>query len=213
MKLIPKKFKKLIPFRSANYWEQRYAQGGTSGAGSYGRLAAYKADFINDLANAHMVSEAVEFGSGDGNQCGLFNFSKYTGIDVSQSALNECRRKFKQKRDWKFFHYNDPETEELRAPLVLSLDVIFHLVEDQVFSEYMKRVFDASTKYVLVYSSDHDAKTRSRHVRHRAYSTWVANNAPEFSLEAEWPHPFPMTDESDPNETSFAHFKLFKRAE
>jgi hypothetical protein len=34
-------------FSSANYWERRYADGGTSGSGSYGRLAEFKATFLN----------------------------------------------------------------------------------------------------------------------------------------------------------------------
>jgi hypothetical protein len=210
MNPIRSKLRKLIPFRSGDYWEKRYAQGGTSGAGSYGRLAAYKAEFINDLAKERALHKAIEFGSGDGNQCSLFNFNKYTGIDVSEHAIERCKRKFQGKDSWKFFHYDYPEVLELRAPLVLSLDVIFHLVEDHVFNEYMERVFNAATKYVLIYSSDHNATTKNRHVLHRAYSNWIAKNAPQFSLEAEWPHPFPMTNGSNPNETSFAHFKLFR---
>lgn len=34
---------------SKEYWEQRYAGGGTSGAGSYGKLAEFKAEIINYL--------------------------------------------------------------------------------------------------------------------------------------------------------------------
>lgn len=209
MKIIRSKLKKFIPFRSANYWEQRYAQGGTSGSGSYGRLADYKAEFINKFAETRGISKVIEFGSGDGNQCSQFNFQNYTGVDVSRNAVDSCRERFRHKTGWRFLHYSDPQVDKIRSPLVLSLDVIFHLVEDHVFNDYMMMVFSASSKYVLIYSSDHDAKTANRHVRHRAYSDWVKERAPQFSFETEWAHPYPMTNDSDPNETSFARFKLF----
>lgn len=32
---------------TADYWENRYAKGGTSGAGSYGRQAEWKAEIVN----------------------------------------------------------------------------------------------------------------------------------------------------------------------
>ena len=34
---------------SKNYWEERYKTGGNSGAGSYDRLAKFKAQIINDF--------------------------------------------------------------------------------------------------------------------------------------------------------------------
>ena len=34
---------------SASYWELRYRNGGTSGAGSYGRLAEFKAEVLNEF--------------------------------------------------------------------------------------------------------------------------------------------------------------------
>ena len=42
---------KLLPFQSKRYWEKRYAQNKTSGTGSYGKLAKFKADIINDFLN------------------------------------------------------------------------------------------------------------------------------------------------------------------
>ena len=34
---------------SAQYWDERYATGGTSGSGSYNRLAAFKAEILNEF--------------------------------------------------------------------------------------------------------------------------------------------------------------------
>lgn len=38
-----------MTFDSKRYWISRYQKGGTSGKGSYGRMAEYKAGVINDL--------------------------------------------------------------------------------------------------------------------------------------------------------------------
>lgn len=43
-------------------------QGGTSGAGSYGVLAEFKAEVINSLLLEHSILTAIEFGCGDGSQ-------------------------------------------------------------------------------------------------------------------------------------------------
>lgn len=42
----------------------------------------------------------------------------------------------------------------IKGDLALSLDVIYHLIEDEIFEKYMKDVFRASTKYVIIYSTD-----------------------------------------------------------
>src|SRR5580704_4792872 len=43
---------------SSSYWERRYRQGGTSGSGSVGRLAEFKADILNGFV-ARMGIQAV----------------------------------------------------------------------------------------------------------------------------------------------------------
>ena len=51
---------------SAIYWEQRYAGGGTSGAGSYGAAGRLKAEFLNAFVREHEVQSVIELGCGDG---------------------------------------------------------------------------------------------------------------------------------------------------
>lgn len=191
------------------YWDNRYKTGGNSGSGSYGRLAKYKADVVNKVASKYNISEAIELGSGDGNQCNLFNFKKYIGIDISNEAVIQCKQSFYKIDDWEFINYEDPIIETLRSPLVLSLDVIFHLVEDETFERYMKRLFNISTHLVLIYSSNFDNMNAASHVRHRKYTKWIHKNAKQFNLIDTWQNPFPFTKNSNPNDTSFSEFKLF----
>ncbi|GAJ08100.1 unnamed protein product, partial [marine sediment metagenome] len=53
---------------SREYWESRYAGGGTSGAGSYGKPAEFKAQVLNSFVKDNGISSVIEFGCGDGNQ-------------------------------------------------------------------------------------------------------------------------------------------------
>ncbi|MBL9047138.1 MAG: class I SAM-dependent methyltransferase [Tabrizicola sp.] len=195
-------------FSSAAYWKKRYQQGRNSGAGSYGRLAEYKADFINRLVIAEDIRSVIEFGSGDGNQAAMFTFPNYTGIDVSPDAVAACREKFADRPDWSF-DLADASIQEKRD-LAMSLDVIYHLIEDEVFDGYMRRLFDSASRFVLIYASDHDAGPDIAHVRHRHFSDWIAKNRADWILIDAPKHPYPLVPGSDPKQTSFASFKLFK---
>src|SRR5260370_40522100 len=131
-----------ILFRSsAAYWERRYTHGGTSGVGSYGDLAKSKATFLNDFVRGHGIKSVVEFGCGDGNQLSLADYPSYVGLDVSRAAIGLCRQRFATDPSKSFFLYDGTCFADrggvFAADLAISLDVIYHLIEDQVFETYM----------------------------------------------------------------------------
>lgn len=180
-------FAKLIPLirfgGSKKYWESRYRLGGTSGDGSYGQNADYKAKVVNGFVEQHHVRSAIEFGCGDGNQLELFHIPYYTGVDVSASAIIRCRKMFSGDSSKSFFLLEEATAE--RAELALSLDVVFHLVEDNVYQNYLSRLVEAATRYVLIYSTDVDMPaTGVRHVRHREVSKDIQEAFP--ALERLW---------------------------
>src|SRR6202040_327974 len=70
---------------SALFWEGNYAQGRTSGNGSYGALAEGKSRFLNELVRERTVRSVIEFGCGDGNQLSLAEYPSYIGLDVSRT--------------------------------------------------------------------------------------------------------------------------------
>ena len=55
---------------SEAYWQRRYQDGQGSGAGSYGQLAQFKAEYLNRFVAEHAIADVIEFGCGDGNQRG-----------------------------------------------------------------------------------------------------------------------------------------------
>lgn len=104
---------------SGAYWEERYAEGGNSGVGSYGFLAEFKAEILNAFVAAHGVRTVIEFGCGDGNQLRLARYPVYVGYDVSRTAITHCRKMFKSD-DQKSFRLMGEYNGE-RADLTLSL--------------------------------------------------------------------------------------------
>jgi hypothetical protein len=197
-------------FNSAEYWERRYAGGANSGAGSYGVLANYKASYINKFASDHGVLTSIELGCGDGNQASLFRLRSYTGTDVSESALVQARKAVGPRRGWSFV-LDDGKTS-LGEPrdLALSLDVIYHLVEDEVYDRYMRTLFDMSSRWVLIYASDWEGASIAPHVRHRWHSAWVAKHRTDWSLVERAQNPYPFRADDDLN-TTFASFAVFEK--
>jgi hypothetical protein len=178
---IARRLAAAIRFRgSQSYWEDRYAAGGTSGAGSYGQQARYKADFINNFVRENAVSSVVEFGCGDGNQLALAEYPRYLGIDVASSAVERCIRSFRQDGTKSFMAYDArvfaDRARFVRAELALSLDVLFHLVEDATFEAYLRALFNAADRFVIIYARDQEAHDPGRHVRWRRFRPWVDTN-------------------------------------
>ena len=76
-------------FSSKEYWENRYKIGQTSGNGSYGFLAEYKSELINDFIKNNNIKSLVEYGCGDGNQLNMIKCEKIIGVDVSKTAVEK----------------------------------------------------------------------------------------------------------------------------
>jgi Methyltransferase domain len=195
---------------SAAYWETRYRYGGTSGAGSYGRLAQFKAAVLNEFVRAKNIRTVIEFGCGDGAQVELARYPEYVGIDVAALSVKACSARFAHDSTKRFYLAAAFPTSLGKFDLSLSLDVIYHLVEDHVFDSYMNSLFARSRSYVIIYSSNYDTTTNSSHVRHRKFTTWIAENARDWRSEGHVPNSFPW-DPNRPDDTSFADFYFFAR--
>jgi len=194
---------------SRNYWIQRYREGRNSGPGSYNRLAEFKAEVINEFVKSHSINIVIDYGCGDGNQLKLARYPSYIGFDVSSDALSICKRIFSADKSKTFKLWNKYSGEE--AQLTISLDVIFHLVEDKIFHEYMKRLFDSSTSFVIIYSSnfEDDNSNRSPQLRHRNFSKWVEINKPQWQLIEHIPNRYPF--KVDSYNESFSDFYIYQK--
>ena len=146
-------------FDYKKYWNQRYSKGGNSGDGSYGVLAEFKAETINNFIEEHDINSVIEFGCGDGNQLKYMNYKKYLGFDVAKAAIDRCRLIFKDLKDnkTKSFMIYDPKyfinNDFIKADLVVCLDVLYHIIPDEEFIKTLQDIFSCSQKYVILYTS------------------------------------------------------------
>jgi SAM-dependent methyltransferase len=191
------------------YWQQRYARGGNSGQGSYDQLAAYKAEILNAFVATHGITSVIEFGCGDGNQLRLAHYPRYTGYDISPVALMRCRQLFAADPTKEFRAMHEYSGE--RADLALSLDVIYHLIEDATLESYMRQLFGAATRFVIIYSSNRDEQDDVvvAHVKHRKFTAWVEQQQPSWKLMQHIPNRYAFAD--DPVAGSFADFFLYQK--
>jgi SAM-dependent methyltransferase len=195
-----------------SFWEERYAKGGTSGEGSYGRLAEWKAEFLNRFVAERGVASVIEFGCGDGAQLALAEYPRYVGLDVSPSAVARCVARFRGD-DSKRFAVLGRDTPQERAELALSLDVVYHLTDDALFAAHLTALFDSAERFVVVYSTDGPLPRSVRqgaHERHRAFTPWVHANRPWWRLTQRVTNPYPPRTPGGP--TSAADFFVFERA-
>jgi len=205
-------FALVSPFRSFpgsdEYWKQRYRSGGASGAGSSRKLAEFKAEVLNGFVADRQIKTVAEYGCGDGGQLRLSKYPSYVGFDVSPEAISQCKNIFAND-ETKTFKLIEEYADE-RAELTLSLDVIFHLTEEDVFLAHMERLFGSSERFVIIYSSNTDKQARFQapHVRHREFTKWVERR-PEWRLMQHVPNRYPYA--GDEQVGSFADFYIYEK--
>lgn len=144
-----------VSFSSRDYWEHRYAGGGSSGAGSRGREAHFKADTVLRWADAFGAESVLDLGIGDGEVASLLlkrrRFSSYVGADFSPAALRMCHDKL--------IHYDEVRLIEtdisatvpaVQADLVLCLDVLFHVDTELKVTRILNSIYGAVKKVAAI---------------------------------------------------------------
>lgn len=185
---------------SERYWIERYKTGGNSGAGSYGRHAEFKAEIINEFIRSKAIRSVIEYGCGDGNQLRYAEYPKYIGFDISSDAINICRNMFKndETKIFKLMSKYEGETAEL----TLSLEVLFHLIEDNIYESYMERLFSSSERFVIILSSNFES-TQKYHEKDREFTKWVDENLPCWKLIKHVPNKYPVDGDPHGSKSDF----------
>lgn len=168
------KFKKKKEFDYINLWERNYNEGKDSGSGSYGILAEFKSEIINNFVKQHELKNVIEFGCGDGNQLKYMNYKNYLGLDVSKSAIKLCSSIFRDDHAKSFFLY-DPKffynNGFLKSELVICLDVLYHIIPEVDFKKTLQDIFSCSSKFIILYTDTESYKNfyyqPDTHIYHR----------------------------------------------
>lgn len=193
---------KAIEYTPAGYWDRRYREGRTSGAGSEGDEGAYKAQYLTDFARANNITSVIDWGCGDGQVLELVRFPegiKYVGVDVSPTIVKRMSEKFvspytfvttadylssvDQLREQ--MQTNTPHTihgHALQWKLALSMDVLFHLPNAQDYDEYLNWLFGSASQFVMIYSTNYAGGRTSRHVYRREFTPDIAEWFPDWEL-------------------------------
>jgi len=205
-------YDKYAKFSSEKYWEERYQKGGNSGYGSYGRLAEFKAKVINKFIEDEGIERVIEFGCGDGNQLSMLRVKSYVGVDISSTTVTKCKDRFINDTSKLFLTNDEYLANPLKGDLTLSLDVIFHLIENDVFEGYMSMLFSASTRYSIVYASNSIAMNDPAiHVRHRKFTDWIKSNFRDWRLMQITYNKYPHDGSVNPKDYSFSDFYCYER--
>lgn len=195
-------------FKAKEYWENRYATGGDSGAGTKGDLLSWKASVVNRLIAGNGLRSGFELGSGDGNFASSLNLEKYVGYDISESAVRLANEKFvnpefktstRQPGFWRKFD------------ITMSIDVIYHIVEERDFTEHMTKLFSSSTKFVVIYSYPAPpSREIPKHIKFNDFVKWAKRHATDWQLHEHLPNKFPF-DVNNQKTTSESEFFIFKK--
>ena len=81
--------------------------------------------------------------------------------------------------------------------LAVSLDVIYHLVDDNIYEKYMNDLFNSTNKFVIIYSSNHQEKYNGSHVYPRKFTDYIDIKFPRAKLLCHEPNPYPKISGAD----------------
>jgi SAM-dependent methyltransferase len=164
------------------YWEQRYAAGKRgSGPGSAGEHARQKAAGVNAVITRRGVRSVVDWGCGDGEVARLVEAEQYLGLDLSMTALDVCRAKM-PAREFRLVH-GALEPGPL-ADLALSLDVLYHLVDDVLYRRYLELLLASAPLAYVVSTHRPEDPSSAGHVRHRE---WLNDLPAEWAVAEYYP--------------------------
>ena len=156
------------------------------------------------------IRSVIDYGCGDGNNASLFSFPTYLGLDISEIMVLKCRKMFEKNTNMVFLQ-TPMNGLTFYADLVISLDVIYHLVEDDIYLRYMQDLTESANRYLIIYSSNSDKEHPASHVKHRVFTDWLELNRPEFALIEQVENPFPTELGSGGGDMSFSDFYVFEK--
>lgn len=154
---------------SAQYWEDRYANGENSFAHAdmsmNGPSILFKSTVVKSVARMLDLRSCIDFGCGDMHTAMLFGFEDYVGVDVSPTLIQRLRE---LNPRGKFFLLGEQIPCEPKPDCCLSLDVAYHIVEQDAFQDHFDALFRHASKAVILYTTDTQVNNHSsQHIRHR----------------------------------------------
>ncbi len=141
-----------------DYWNERYAEGGNSGYGSYGTQLQKKLDWLSALP----IETITEVGCGDfhfgENLLARYPDAHYCGLDISDVIIA------KNKELHPTFNFQVFQGQIPPADLLMCVDVLFHIVDENEYEAMLDGLQSASWKYLAVTAYERDEPDVSPHL-------------------------------------------------
>ena len=145
-------------FDPQTYWNDiRYVTGGAeSGTADSSELTLFKASVLDTIKSQYNFKSVVDLGCGEGKQIQHYkkylNGVNYTGVDFAENAINLCKKRFAADTNLKFTNLG--EFRPQKADLVISSDVIFHLIGEKALMDHINLILACNPEYIYIRSSD-----------------------------------------------------------
>jgi cyclopropane fatty-acyl-phospholipid synthase-like methyltransferase len=155
-------------YREDKYWEDRHRKfkGDFRAVASYSeeesiRYPIQKEELL-EILRKHNVAIAgrhvVEFGSGNGYWGGVMleaGAASYTGIDISQTAVDFCRNRFPKGQFIRHHLGESPVKLERKYDLVCSVDVTQHVVERPKLMQFLGDMQNSAESESLIFCTSY----------------------------------------------------------
>lgn len=132
-------------FDNRRFWNERYATNDAlgSGVGSRGAVLDYKRELLRQLAAENPGATILDIGCGDMELGSVLPAEGYTGVDVSDVAIQRNIVRFPDRR----FASGDVTQLSLQpADLVLCFDVLIHIPTRETYEEIVRRIVQLSRR-------------------------------------------------------------------
>jgi trans-aconitate methyltransferase len=148
--------------RDAQYWNDRYAHGGTSGEGSYNELE--KKVRLEAIARFPEARTVLDVGCGDISHIAdilrILPNAQYTGIDISSEII--MRNRARNIPRCRFVHAQ--AVTDYEADLVLCFDVLYHISDQAEYDRMLENLNQARGLLIIVYNESTINEPSARHV-------------------------------------------------
>jgi SAM-dependent methyltransferase len=144
-------------FENAEFWDERYRTNLDlgSGGGSRGEHLRFKRRLLQDLIGRLRPASILDVGCGDIEVTKGLDFEgHYTGVDLSPFIVDRNRA---IRPDWEFLQGDFlalSEARNLKADLVLCLDVLIHQHDLETYRAFTRSLYEASQRALIVNGFD-----------------------------------------------------------
>jgi 2-polyprenyl-3-methyl-5-hydroxy-6-metoxy-1,4-benzoquinol methylase len=147
-------------FDNRRFWNDRYRTDPDlgSGVGSRGELAVNKRALVEGVWADHGHGSVLDVGFGDLTVLDPAVFKTYTGLDVSDVAVERARQRYPQHTFLNVDFGARAEPDVPAADVVLCLDVLIHQFDPNGYRRMVHRLVARAQRVGLVSGYDNEPK-------------------------------------------------------